>query len=405
MATPEVSIDERLEGRGYEQRIYFDGRPPDPATPAGYPLWRRKTEYRPASTSSPKNSSGWRVPTRFWHYGSYSTPCPTTAFGLSESYNPDSVLVLGDGRGWNQTVFGLQALPDYLEDAAVSKALLGLKNQKVNLSQAFAERGQLVGLTLSAVEKTASLMQGFLRKRREISRGEFFAMTVKDLKRGLRKKNTQGLLKDFLEVQYGVRPLMQDVYGASDALNKRERDGDAYRATVHGRARQVMNHKWFKQSDYTGSFGYDCDVSESHLAHVRLDYVLDNPLLASLAQLGITNPIDLAWEELPFSFVVDWFLPVGNYLESLDAALGWSFKGGTLSCISRNKVSGDVPTLRDDYWKFLYLPSYSPYRESNYHFERYVYTSSPLPRIPRFKNPFSGQHIANAIALVFARIR
>lgn len=36
--------------------------------------------------------------------------------------------------------------------------------------------------------------------------------------------------------------------------------------------------------------------------------------------LGFTNPAAVLWEATPFSFVVDWFLPIGDYLKTLDGS-------------------------------------------------------------------------------------
>lgn len=47
-----------------------------------------------------------------------------------------------------------------------------------------------------------------------------------------------------------------------------------------------------------------------------------NPGLRQLNGLGLLNPALLWWELLPYSFVVDWFLPVGDVLTSLTAGIG-----------------------------------------------------------------------------------
>jgi len=36
------------------------------------------------------------------------------------------------------------------------------------------------------------------------------------------------------------------------------------------------------------------------------------------ALLGLTDPASLAWEKLPWSFVIDWIIPAGNYLEAIN---------------------------------------------------------------------------------------
>jgi hypothetical protein len=49
---------------------------------------------------------------------------------------------------------------------------------------------------------------------------------------------------------------------------------------------------------------------------------LSNPSLAQLNGTGLLNPALLYWELMPYSFVVDWFIPVGDVLASLTAGLG-----------------------------------------------------------------------------------
>lgn len=47
-----------------------------------------------------------------------------------------------------------------------------------------------------------------------------------------------------------------------------------------------------------------------------------NPNLRLANSLGFTNPAHVAWDLVPFSFVVDWFLPVGKFLQSFDSFVG-----------------------------------------------------------------------------------
>jgi len=46
---------------------------------------------------------------------------------------------------------------------------------------------------------------------------------------------------------------------------------------------------------------------------------------------GISNPLLLAWELIPYSFVFDWLLPVGNYLEGLTAYDGFRLSNGWMT--------------------------------------------------------------------------
>lgn len=54
---------------------------------------------------------------------------------------------------------------------------------------------------------------------------------------------------------------------------------------------------------------YDLDVDFENL----LGY-----LKATLAALGIGNPLNVVWNAIPFSFVVDWFFNIGSFLDGFD---------------------------------------------------------------------------------------
>jgi hypothetical protein len=43
---------------------------------------------------------------------------------------------------------------------------------------------------------------------------------------------------------------------------------------------------------------------------------VSNPNLYLASQLGFVNPAAIAWELVPFSFVVDWFVNVGEFLNN-----------------------------------------------------------------------------------------
>jgi hypothetical protein len=37
--------------------------------------------------------------------------------------------------------------------------------------------------------------------------------------------------------------------------------------------------------------------------------------MAAFRQMGLGNPASILWERIPWSFVLDWFIPIGTYLE------------------------------------------------------------------------------------------
>jgi hypothetical protein len=133
-------------------------------------------------------------------------------------------------------------------------------------------------------------------------------------------------------------------------------------------------------------------------------YALSDATLAEFSSLGLINPLEIVWELLPYSFVVDWFLPIGNWLSSMTADAGFTFQGGSLSCMSKVKSDG----VKDVVW--LNHPTAQASGATpvltgqSFNFVRTCYASSPVPGL-YFKNPLSATHIANAMALLALAFR
>ena len=297
------------------------------------------------------------------------------------------------------------AIPGFdpgLESRAVIKALAKLKDQKVNLAVAFGERHETAKLLVST-------LSGLTKAARSLRHGDMRGVAKGLGLRGSPKApRGQTFPQKWLELQYGWLPLYSDVYGATAALNEADRNtADRYAATVTGK---VGSDRSSNTPPQYRNYGYSVYTvnKEFEGAFCRLDYFLENPFLASLSSLGITNPLEVAWELVPFSFVADWFYPVGNYLSSLDAALGWKFRGGSLTRLFRREHEAGLLNVDDGKsWFPNGISTWGAARIRQMAINRTVYSSSPLPRIPSFKNPFpqDGRHIANAIALFASSLR
>lgn len=367
-------------------------------------IFRSREHTRPASVSHPKNSAGWRNPGNWNHYVHESTNAPLNGVISGDPNGPNgNYQMFTDGLFWDNGLFGVPAFPTWLENSAVNKALLKLKNQSVDLSVAFGERKETGELALDAANICVEGIRQALRFKRVGFRAawsEIKRETEKSLKSksGIRKYG-HDFIDNFLQVQYGLRPLHQDVYGAVSSINESEKDGNPYTARIKSRGRSVDQTIWDRQSGISYC-GYKVAVNVVHHVEVALYYECDNPVWKSLSSLGITNPASTAYELLPFSFLLDWFLPVGNYLSAMDAAIGWSFQSGTISTTTRLKASSPAPYMGGQ----NSLIASFPYTETGVRFQRVVLNESPGPRYPSFKNPLSGQHIANAIALAVASL-
>lgn len=140
---------------------------------------------------------------------------------------------------------------------------------------------------------------------------------------------------------------------------------------------------------------------------VRLDYVLDRAALKSLTAIGLMDPASTAWELVPWSFVVDWTLPIGDWLSSLSATLGLSFRAGSYTYISKfNGVARvDRERVRFDGYDQFYGQVTGTAPVQRMRMNRVTYNGTPFP-LPSFKSPFtSAKRAANALALAQQNLR
>lgn len=273
-----------------------------------------------------------------------------------------------------------------LANLSLIKARVKLKQSDINLGVAFAERkrtAQLLGSTASRMAKSFNnLKRGRVRA----------AMRDLGIANSYREPRGSNIPKKWLELQYGWKPLISDIYGACSALSRR--DSRDWRVTAKAQVRSVRS--WSASfTDYQMGL---CVATAECGAFTRIDALPSNELTISLSSLGITNPLLIAWELVPYSFVVDWCLPVGTWLESLDALLGFGDVDISTSVLTRARwldVGRSGPAIH---------PAFTI--ENNYvgtkNWVRLTRNTSGdvLPTFPPIKDGRSLGHMANGLALL-----
>lgn len=113
----------------------------------------------------------------------------------------------------------------------------------------------------------------------------------------------------WLSFRYGWSPLVSDAYNA----------GVAAGAILTPRpVTRIVSMSDTAPIDVSGGFpvngGWVCKARSVH--RMAAHYIIQENGQSLAKNLGLTDPALVAWELVPFSFVVDWFLPVGKYLEA-----------------------------------------------------------------------------------------
>jgi hypothetical protein len=119
--------------------------------------------------------------------------------------------------------------------------------------------------------------------------------------------------------QWGWKPLISDVASTMKLLEGQMDRPDLMKESVT--VVKSFSHKPVSGSwKITGNWEVGCRMG------VR--FGIQYPTIALLSSLGFTNPVALAWELIPLSFVINWFVSIGTFLSNMSATLGLNFLGG-----------------------------------------------------------------------------
>jgi hypothetical protein len=141
---------------------------------------------------------------------------------------------------------------------------------------------------------------------------------------------------NWLEYHFGWEPLIKDVYDAIEVVNEPLKQfmrvrGSArviHQGTLNFNFGSVTRKGWWV-GHYVGHQG--CSVR-----------TIQNSTIHSLEQWGVLNPLSLAWETVPFSFVVDWFVNVGDVLRSVSDFAGMTLEGQFTTNVYRTWEAGII---------------------------------------------------------------
>jgi len=283
---------------------------------------------------------------------------------------------------------------DLLDQKVIKKLYSKILNQKVDLATALAEGVK----TYEMIINLASRMAQFCLAIARLKIGKAFSQFRKALK-DLFPLTPTKMANDFLAVRYGMTPLVADLTGA--ALQIAAWFDSEPKIYARSRSRTVIDRNDAEAVEISDGFmrqEYNSQVTIDVV--YKLTYTVKNLGHRRLEELGFTNPANVEWELVPFSFVIDWFLPIGNYLRDVGAASNLSVKecSRTVS-IRKDKTVG--------YWHStgvlgsgrLIVGAAFQWTVSELSVFREIIPMPDLP-IPTFKNPFSFGHIANALALL-----
>lgn len=258
-----------------------------------------------------------------------------------------------------------------------------VKGHQFNLAVSAAQGKQTVNMVTSAIHSIGGAISD-LRKGRFESAARRFGVSRRPSK--LSKNDVAGR---WLELQYGWLPLISDVYEAAKA----------YEAITSNRSERIQVSITRKVPwDSSGSkSNYSCKGVVQQTAGITYEM---SEILSTPRSLGLTDPASVAWELIPYSFVVDWFIPIGDYLENLNVIP--NLRGRFLTKKVKN-FQGSMLWINPLQKWFKRPTEHVQYMNTS----RTVSTSLKVnkPGFTPVPDAMSPKRIFNALALVVQRIR
>jgi len=342
------------------------------STPAG--AWRAPLPYR--------CFAGRVYPQEFDYTYSVSATTKYRAWGYTDTrlgYGPPNYIT------WGTKVSGSLIVPDVSQnmiDRSITEALNKFTDEKLNAAVALAEAKKTYSQLCDLISRIA-------RSALQIKKGNIVQgiriLTGTKPGKNLNKANL------YLEYQYGILPLLYDVKGLVELLDRGLRK-DGHHIKAHRRLSTSIalppnpNSSTYKEWKTTGK----ARVGAETIIYGRIT----NQYLDLMNTIGSFNPLSVIWELIPFSFVLDWIIPVGNVLSALSASVGVQHLGSftntkswctfRIECCKQYSEPGDkIPSVLI----------------SNVCQKREAHVNMPLPRF-YIKSPFSNSHSISAIALL-----
>jgi hypothetical protein len=332
---------------------------------------------------------------------------PTTTFSYFGRYTPlilNGRLTFGEDRYVDLTDFVFWTEPPSLdfsfEDRAAQRLLDAQRVMNFNLGSFLATFGDTAKLLHQAYSRVASCLS--------LIRDGKFAAAVSNLKRWKKYLQPDKLGDAWLEFRYGWTPLMYDFKSLYDEFMKQTRQLESF-TRLHTASRDVVTtsttlnlpHVPFEPPklqltwERRQRWGYFCLNTDTFM---RYNGSTLSPVtsIAETMELLI-NPYYAGWDLIPFSFAIDWFVNIGEYLNQI----GSLYYGiSVIDGYSRNSISliASHVSLPNDGSPLTATMPYAQYKRER----RLQLPIEPLNFDGEFKY---FRHVIDSIFLVSGRLR
>lgn len=244
-----------------------------------------------------------------------------------------------------------------LKNKALTRLYEKLSQSDAGLGETLATGNKLVDMFAGTAKRIASAARAVRRHN--------FKMAADQLGIGVPKKVSKrnSFSKNWLAYRYGWLPLISDAYGTAKAIfDSLQRPPvkviNARTMWTSPPSTKTRPMSLESSLDYTGTSGvpdsewFQWRLSRSGTQVYRVstgfvfEYTRDAIDTSLLNSLGLMNPAKLAWELVPYSFIVDWFVNVSDVLGQYSAFTGKRILAHYVTYVYKSGVSTTSSVVR-----------------------------------------------------------
>lgn len=226
-----------------------------------------------------------------------------------------------------------------------------------------------------------------------------FLTGIATIKSGVRKalkRPDLALSGAWLVNQYGIQPAMADIYQWVDYCR-----GKAAHENIPVKVRaSVRSEDSYNVSTWPPVWS---KTTFNERVELKARYRVSNPELFEASRITSFNPAVIAYELTPLSFVLDWFIDIGGYLQNIESSLGLglTFVDGymtdTTLLTGKGAWSGSRAKPTSGFAVYFI---HAPFQVVEKTKSRVKLTSFPVPDLPRLDVHLGSSRLASAAALL-----
>lgn len=275
---------------------------------------------------------------------------------------------------------------------------------------------QFIGDTAHSIAKCAHhIRSGDLRNAARALghnwRGDVFSYSVRGrrfrtpgMKKNILPNSAKFFSSAWLQLQYAWKPLLADVHDGAEAVA----------SMVNKPTRTTIRLSHFRENSGNNIPGQSINALMNARARTTVWWKISFEKLPEISfpdRMGLSDPVNVLWELVPYSFVVDWFLPIGAYLEA-HATSAHLRQLKAVKIVESRKI-----TERWTSWKlnpdraWVWSPNPGPSVDSPPFYKRTAFSRTILNSFPPFQIPHkpplfelnSISHLVSGISLMVQR--